>query len=527
MCIFVLTTGEVNFCKVQTALDAIETWGNTILRVAAMKKSFTAQAALLLCEMHQNEEMDLYCKQCKVPICSDCVRSNHNGHEFETIAKWSRKLINNRDGFLRDLRSAFARKKKSKNRIVRETKCRNENSLKRKMSCLEKKREEMHQAVDKLIDEQKEKCKSYSDKLSRDVQNLERKIKEGEDEIMKMLNTFEKTTTKGLDIIEYYEKLCLRLHSFEFQGSIEHRDRQLYNEGDIHEEQLLKMIGTVSESLSVPKIIEHAHSFTHKDIKVNTIRPLSRFNAWITYEGEREFALMDKNGKCLQTVKKNTENHTFCVVKENSLIHIDFYKQIVMKIDHSRKTSVIMNTAPLHPFHVGEALDGNILVTLVDEFSFNRTAQSQRKAQMVTPGGQVLHTYEFGEDGSIPVFTLPCRPIQNYNSNVCILDYYEVDDDNRRGKVHVFYEDGELKFSYDGHGTQFRPLDIYCDSLCNIICINAMDSSVHIIDSEGVFLAYLLTSDTCIADPYSLGLHSDSLWVGSGKGEVAVYRYKY
>ena len=29
-----------------------------------MKKSFTAQAALLLCEKHKNEEMELYCKPC-------------------------------------------------------------------------------------------------------------------------------------------------------------------------------------------------------------------------------------------------------------------------------------------------------------------------------------------------------------------------------------------------------------------------------------------------------------------------------
>ena len=163
----------------QTAFDAIETRSSTILRVTAMKKSFTAQAALLLCDKHQNEEMDLYCKRCKQPICSECVRTDHNGHEFETIAKWSRKLINNRDGYLKELRSTFAKQKKRKDRTVRETKCRNGNLLKKKLNSLEKKRAEMHQAVDKLIDQQKAECQSYSDKLFRDVQNLERKITGG------------------------------------------------------------------------------------------------------------------------------------------------------------------------------------------------------------------------------------------------------------------------------------------------------------------------------------------------------------
>ena len=344
---------------------------------------------------------------------------------------------------------------------------------------------------------------------------------------MKMLNIFEKTTTKGLDIIEYYEKLCSRVYGFEFQGPMEHTDRQVYQEEDIHEDQLQKMIGTVREVLSVPKVIENAHPFIQKDVDVNTIRPVSRYNAWMTYAGEKEFALMDKNGKCLQTITKNTRNHSFVVGEDESFVHIDFYKQTVMKIEHSGKTFVIMKTAPLHPFHVGEALDGNILVTLVDEFSGTRTAQSQRKVQMVTPGGQVIHTYEFGEDGSTPVFTLPSRPIQNYNSNVCIIDEYQVGDDDCRGKVLVFHEDGELKFIYEGRDGEFNPGDNCCDSLCNIICINGLDNTVHIIDSEGMFLANLLTRDTCIVDPYSLGLHNDSLWVGSKNGEVAVYRYKY
>ena len=51
---------------------------------------------------------------------------------------------------------------------------------------------------------------------------------------------------------------------------------------------------------------------------------------------------------------------------------------------------------------------------------------------MMTPGGQVLHTYEFGEDGSTPVLTKPGRPTQNYNSNVCIADNYEIATNNNR-----------------------------------------------------------------------------------------------
>ena len=492
-----------------------------------MKKSFTAQAALLFCDKHQNEEMDLYCKPCKKPICSKCVQTDHVGHDFETIAKWSRKLINNRVGFLNDLRSTFARKKKCNDRTVSETKCRNKNLLRKKLSSLEKKREEMHQAVDKLIDQQKKECKTNSENLSGDVQNLEKKMKEEEDAIMNMLDIFEKTTTKGLDIIEYYEKLCSRVNNMEMPIFCEHNDRQVYYEGDINDDQLKEIIGVVEESSSVPHIEDEVSHFSHKSVAVCNIRAISNDKAWVTYKDEKEFALMNTKGKCIQSVKNNTGRHSFFVTNDKSFIHFDYNKQLLLKIDLSGKTTKIKDTKPLYPLFVGEALDGNILVTLVDEDSLTRNAQSQRKVQMVMPGGKLLHTYEFGEDGSTPVLTKPCRPIQNYNSNVCVLNGYEVGADIYREKLVVFHEDGEFKFMYEGHGGEFNPQDICCDSLCNVICTNYRDNSVHIIDSDGTFLAYLLTSDTCLADPISLGLHSDALWVGSHSGEVAVYRYKY
>ena len=344
---------------------------------------------------------------------------------------------------------------------------------------------------------------------------------------MMMLNTFEKTTTKGLDIIEYYEKLCSRVNEIEVPSFSDHNDCQVYQEGNISNDPLKDIIGVVKEISSVPHVIGKTPPFLHKEVRAHTIQPVSNDKAWITYEGEKEFAFMDRNGKCFRSVKKTTFGHSFFVTKDDAFVTLDFDKKIVLKYDYAGKTSVIMKTASLRPFFVGDALDGNILVTLVDELSYSRSSQSQRKVQMVTPVGQVLHTYEFAEDRSTPVLTRPARPTQNYNSNVCILDFYEAGEDQFRSKVFIFYETGELKFVYKGGDGEFNPHDVCCDSLCNIICTNYRDNSVHIIDSDGTFLAYLLTSDTCIPDPLSLGLYGDALWVGSNTGEVAVYSYKY
>ncbi|XP_078689306.1 tripartite motif-containing protein 3-like [Branchiostoma floridae x Branchiostoma belcheri] len=39
------------------------------------------------CSIHPTEEVKLYCKQCQVPICVDCVEENHDGHPTSSLKK--------------------------------------------------------------------------------------------------------------------------------------------------------------------------------------------------------------------------------------------------------------------------------------------------------------------------------------------------------------------------------------------------------------------------------------------------------
>ena len=209
-----------------------------------------------------------------------------------------------------------------------------------------------------------------------------------------------------------------------------------------------------------------------------------------------DFNLLNREGQQLDCIPNTTDNSSFVLI-DDGFINIDYELQILQKMERSGRNTKIMDTKPLHPLDIGEALDGNILVTLVDELSGSRMAASQRKTQMVTPSGEVLHTYEFEGDGSTPVFTTPCRPAQNLNSNVCVVNRYE-EDGNVMGSICCFYEDGELKFVYSGIDDDFIPRDICFDSLCNILCVSSLDACVHVISSEGTFIRYLLTHDTCV-----------------------------
>ena len=484
-----------------------------------------AQVALLLCDKHVEEEMDMYCKTCKRPTCTECLKTaEHHGHDLDTIPKLYRKIKNRRLDLLKEMECKMNPVRNKNRRHFRNVKCRNEQLLKRNLENAEKKRLELHRAVDEIIDSHVNCITENSQKLGKEIDREVDKLQEDESELMKMLETFEKTTMVGLDLIEYYERLRTKVDTLHTLDISQCCSKQIYIEGELDSENLQKMFGKVTEIKACTNSVEMISTFEYSKSNVHTICPHSDTEAWITYTDTGDFDFLRRDGHLIKTVKNNASNFSFIPHGDGFLVCNAVQKNI-LKVDVSGKSSVWMNTSPLEAWFIGEALNGNVLVSLRDEYSGTRTEQSQRSVRMVTPSGDVLHSYEYDEAGSTSMLTKPGFVVQNNNSDVCITNQFEGLSKKPRGNLCVFYEDGSLKFVYAGQ--KVAPYEICCDLLCNIICINCIDRTIHVISSEGSFLRYLFTSDTCVPQPLSIALNRGVLWVGSKKGEVRVYRYKH
>ena len=228
----------------------------------------------------------------------------------------------------------------------------------------------------------------------------------------------------------------------------------------------------------------------------------------------------------MKSVKSDPEGFSF-ILQGDGFLECNADKNRITKFDMSGKSSMWMDTSPLQPWCIANALNGNILISFLDENSGTRNDASIRRVYMMTPSGDVLHTYEFGNDCTSPALTCPTYMTQNNNSDVCISNRWKMSNDTWFANICVFYEDGSLKFIYRGHRGKFNPRGISCDSLCNILCANILDSTIHVVSCEGLFLKHLLTRDECIAYPWSIALYRGVLWVGSMEGEVHVYRYHH
>ena len=482
-----------------------------------------AQVALHFCMKHPAEEMDMYCKRCKKPICNECVKTDHMGHDFDSIAKLYRKINNKRSDLISNLERQISVKGSHNRECLQDAKNKNEESEKTNMEKLKKKRAEINKTFNALLDSHEHSLNSHSTKLRGEIGEKETAYGRDESAVLDMVETFKKTTMKGLDLIEYYEDLKSKVHALPTVDISQCFNEQIYLTSQMDREVMQKITGEVRENNRTKITFQLVASFRHRKSKVHTICPVSCDETWITFAYANKFELIRRDGHCIKNITKDAKSHSF-ILQNNSFLLCNRDDANILRIDMSKRKSVWKDTTPLLSGFIGHALQGNILITLEDEYSGTRTDQSQRMVQMVTPSGSVLHTYEYGEDESTPVLTRPEKVIQNYNSDVCVVNQYEVAKNIWLGNVCVFFEDGGMKVIYRGNNQEFNPRDICCNSMCNIICANYVDSTIHIISSEGLFMQYLLNSDTCVSFPHCLALHRDVLWVGSGGGEVRVYK---
>lgn len=134
--------------------------------------------------------------------------------------------------------------------------------------------------------------------------------------------------------------------------------------------------------------------------------------------------------------------------------------------------------------------------------------------------GQLTQTIEHDSDG-VEVYKQPSYITENNNGKFVVSDY--------RAVVVIEYG-GKYRFSYTGHpaGSGIWPFGICTDPLSHILVCDGKIKKVHLLDKDGNFLSYLLTSfglfnPRCLS--YDFNHHR--LWVGSSNiNQVFVYNHK-
>ncbi|XP_062572803.1 uncharacterized protein LOC134234772 [Saccostrea cucullata] len=194
-------------------------------------------------------------------------------------------------------------------------------------------------------------------------------------------------------------------------------------------------------------------------------------------------------------------------------VHITNCEHSVSCLSPSGSVSTVISTDPLVPYGICKSVDGGLLVTLTDEVSDDHKLEShsRRLVSHITVTGDVIHEYEYQEDGQTRLFTEPYSVTQNSNSDICVV--------NRKShttrELVILSPSGRMKSVYRGQNLaeNFCPHGVVCDSLGNILVNDPRNKQIHLLSPDGEFLKFLLT-DNEVNYPSTLSLYKSTLWVG-------------
>ncbi|XP_062597753.1 uncharacterized protein LOC134259168 [Saccostrea cucullata] len=130
------------------------------------------------------------------------------------------------------------------------------------------------------------------------------------------------------------------------------------------------------------------------------------------------------------------------------VLDIDYRNKCISSLYKYGYLSTIVSTKPLTPGGICLSSDGGLLVTLTDELSdtFKLQPCSRRLVRHLKINGDLIHDYEYQEDGQTRIFVQPTSVAQNGNGDICVLNQ----SGDKTGELVLLSFSGRTKSVYGG-----------------------------------------------------------------------------
>ena len=494
---------------------------------------FRAQAALKTCENHAMEELDMYCKTCGKPICEECLKKQHIKHDWCKLSKMARQLrseIPERDIKISSQANTFF---SGMRKVLQHVRDNNNESLSGNTASLESVRSEMHAMVDKIIDADLNYCKTHHEKIEKKVSEFEEDYLFREQKIKKLSEYFRSGQIKytDFDLVELYDNLARAIRGLKDVRTPEKDalDMVSFHRGNLDQDVLISIVGRISHTdTSICKaLMKKISQFKVGNTGVNSIHVISDSEAWIHTAKTTQNTIVSLRGEKRVTRELNGRTFNFDMIDNDGILFCDiFNKKTVDIVDKSGHCKVLFGSDQWYPAFVTVTHSGELLISMWNEESASCTKSSHGLVRKIKMTGDIIHEYKFDNDGETTLFHKPYKAVEHYKGGISVIDKYRDEKIRLRSKVYGLDINRNVKFRYTGQADQhaYSPLDICCDVLGNTITTDSDNRAVHVIDTEGNFIRYLVTRDMFDYDLYSLSLYGNKLWIGThGTGMVYVF----
>ncbi|KAK3097355.1 hypothetical protein FSP39_008972 [Pinctada imbricata] len=278
------------------------------------------------------------------------------------------------------------------------------------------------------------------------------------------------------------------------------------------------------ESQSILKNVENhlksplIESSFKTSLPVATILPVNPMEAWTAPIGSQTLTLFNDNGEEIRTAAFPAKVQGFSVLENKDIIFSNYEGRSIHLLTRGGKVSKLVSTSPFSP-------NGIQVITESQQFIVCLIGTNGGKIVRYSKNGTSrLKTIMNDKTTGLPLFKFPRRVTRNDNGDLGVVDL-------SLHSLIVVDDDGCTRWIYKGseesrrNGVTFDPWDVCVDRDQNYLVSNTGNHSVDLLDKNGKFLRYILTTEHGIKFP--LGLSFDSrgtLWLGQATGTVTLLR---
>lgn len=493
-----------------------------------------------ICKSHPDIEIENYCSTCKTFICVVCVKGHHKKHNWSSIHDAAYKERENLKNFLQvceerisDMNTKLENIDFEQNRS--ET-IKHENARRmeaRKIELIADIEEAYERYLDHFDSKQKEnvnKLKSASQRVKPNFEELKTLYKENRD-----------ICEKGSDIEiimakEFIEENRHLLKPPEHAGTqIRHQyfieGRKTNKVGMINASEFGVEVTLLSEIDA--KLLIKFPGGRREDV-IENICPLNdNYRVLISKRDSYDNIIVsaaDKDKLSTWPMTLDFYVSDAVMISLNTIIAISAeYPGKIYKLgkDKTRVKKVQFIDSPCaQPIGICKSKDGNILVSFIDFIDANRftpDGKSSRFVSRITTKAETINVYEFDDEGK-RLFVAPTSVAENTNMDMCVINKTS----DNRGHLVILDYTGRLKVKYRGRrqDAEFYPAVVKCNHVGHVILSERHYKTVHILDSEGTFLQYLLTEKSFPETPFSLAIdNSGAVWVGCLNSQIYLVKY--
>ncbi|XP_062579039.1 tripartite motif-containing protein 2-like [Saccostrea cucullata] len=502
------------------------------------------------CKIHPSKDVDMFCEECQIPVCSKCVtQREHRGHVFldleknyaEKFADFQEEISKTQDYFLPTSQDLQKEIKKDSSEI--------KHIMDNIRTSMKTEGESLKRLVDTVISENMKQLDQIEHSLLED------------------LNTQDKTFD---DYITYLNNLAKELHrclsSTETQKLMSEKKPKIrsipettkpvtpgFTAGQYSKSDVTKLLGKISvtnnkaekrEIRPIESVYNTAMKPTHKQMKEDrkksdkkqtmslsaSVTKVREFNVpgvddvyhvsldqsdrlCISDGARGNLVQTDLQGNVIQKIKTSGRDEGYhTVTQDRDLIFTDQDKKVINRITQDNNIPEFIKTGDWRPLSIHSShINGDLLVGMRKD--------AEGKVTRYNKTGKELQNIQSDNKGQ-ELYSEPHYITENINGDICTSDFINM-------SVVVVNKLGQHRFSYTGQEPRFRPYGICTDVLGHILVCDNFSNTVHLLDQDGQFLSLLLTQQQGVYLPSSVCVDDENnLYVGQcNTNTLTVYKY--